>query len=187
MTPHLHAQPGLMFEALRHGIDTLLTDIDTIYVKNPFDALFGRFKLGQDGLFMFGVSRCSLNTGIMFARATRTAQLQARIWAEASGPGPAGHYKRHDDQGVMADLCNNNTAFRSLNWPKHPSVPVGRWHHTEMEIQRIWRTYILDNCRGCHSPQLVVSHCTHGDTKIQAMKRCPGWWTPKYSTKNDNN
>ena len=140
-----------------------------IYVKNPFATLFDRFHLGKDGLFMFGTSRCSVNTGIVFGRATAAVQTQARIWAESTGPGEVGHFVRHDDQDTMGELCNKDPAFESLR--AHP---------------RLWSTYIPDNCRGCNSSQLVVSHCTHGHTKIAAMKSCPGWWAPRHSTKEDN-
>ena len=38
------------------------------------------------------------------------------------------------------------------------------------------------NCRGCHgSPDLVASHCTHGASKVVAMKSC-GWWSPMIAT-----
>merc|ERR1711988_612959 len=144
-------KPALLLEGLRHGIDTLMTDIDTIYVKNPFD-YFSSIHAGEHSLLIQGscdTSNANLNTGIVFARATKRTMRQARTWAEDTGPGRKtnGHVRMRNDQDVMNGLCNRDPDFNAC---KRPGEQVCFHPANGRSIQ--WA------CLGCGDPMTVVSH-----------------------------
>jgi hypothetical protein len=190
-------KPSIFYHALKQGLPTLMSDIDVVVVHSPFDYFF-REKLGQEGIWVsrLGVSARAANTGILFASPSERPLEQARLWAEQTAEGVDISMMdwRHPDESDARYTCDKH-------WVE--LVSIGEAHGIEHNDQEVFnhlcscdermRTieYSDDslfgvNCAGCDNPHLLMSHCTHGASKIPAMRACNGWWNISVATEKDS-
>ena len=190
-------KPSIFYHALKQGLATLMSDIDVVVLRSPFD-YFLREHLGQSGIWVsrLGIGARAANTGILFATPSERPLAQAHRWAEQTAQGVDLSMMdwRHPDQNDKRYTCDKH-------WVE--LVSIGEAHGIEHNDQEVFNhlcscddimstieysddRFFAVNCAGCDNRDLMMSHCTHGASKIPAMKACNGWWNISVATEKDN-